>query len=113
MPEGDPRQVTVVTDVLAGPGSLGDDRSWELAGNLISRSSPGFVGPNQYDYRLKKGSGTVDAGVALPRRLTPRFHYVEAADRASRPGDGRPDIGAYEHWNSPPRFSSAVMPRPE
>lgn len=95
--DGSPRLVKLLNNLLVGPGALGDDGSWQMEGNLLRQTDPGFIDAGKYDYRLRAGSAAIDAGAAVaPPRLRPKFHYLETAAREPRPVSGAPDAGAYE-----------------
>jgi len=94
---GDPSTVRLVNNLFVGPGSLGDDPSWSMDGNLVRSSDPGFTDAGSGDYMLRAGSVAIDAGVQVtPARLLPRFEYVPIAGRIRRVISGKPDVGAYE-----------------
>jgi hypothetical protein len=59
------------------------------------------VNEGTYDYRLTATAPAIDAGTAPGSAagvaLTPSYQYIHKANRQSRPGDSRIDIGAYEY----------------
>ena len=71
----------------------------DLANNLVGQD-PLFVDPDALDFRLRKGSPAIDAGVdpgtAGNFDLHPRFQYVHPASLEIRPSRGAIDLGAFE-----------------
>jgi hypothetical protein len=68
--------------------------------NLIS-ANPLFQDAVRFDYRLKRGSAAIDAGLtpgtAAGFDLTPQFEYVHPMGHQKRNSKGPMDIGAYEY----------------
>lgn len=64
-------------------------------------SSADLVNQPGYDYHLTGASPAInqgsDPGLANGFDLRPKYHYVHAAKRTARPGNGNYDIGAYEN----------------
>ena len=92
------QQVTILNNVLAGPGTL-------LVGpgqptDNIQVADSGFVDRAQYDYHLQRGSPAIDRGSppgeAHGFALTPVAQYVHPCREEPRPVAGALDCGAYE-----------------
>lgn len=111
--DGDARQrnqsiiAAHLVDVVQGAGN------WRSAGfhALLAQTklflplkdvSPPFLAPGQGDYHLKvRDAAFVDAGCALPSEAVASLggklrQYKSPHDSELRPGDGQPDIGAYQ-----------------
>lgn len=115
---------TLVNDRSAGGifiNAAGGTSAIQLTNNLFVGSGTDVSGPNAaitrttnrlgssadlvnqpgYDYHLTGASPAInqgsDPGLANGFDLRPKYHYVHAAKRTARPGNGNYDIGAYEN----------------
>lgn len=84
----------ITNNLFVGPGRIisGPGR---LEGNLATET-PGFVNRDSFDYRLRKDSPAVDAGVNPSDDLLPKNIYVHPTGVAPRRTVGPVDVGAYE-----------------
>lgn len=64
--------------------------------SLFGTEQP-FLDPRGFDYHLLAKSSAVDAGVALPKALTPTLSYQHPAATTARIVNAKPDAGAYEY----------------
>ena len=85
----------ITNNLFVGPGRIisGPGR---LEGNLATET-PGFVNRDSFDYRLRKDSPAVDAGVNPGDDLLPKNIYVHPTGVAPRQTVGPVDVGAYEY----------------
>jgi hypothetical protein len=79
----------------------------------IESAAPGFADEGAQDYRPVAGADIRDAGGALHPAVLPAHavtrQYVEHQASEARPGDGFPDLGAFESCATPcPEPTSAA-----
>jgi hypothetical protein len=89
----------VLNNIFSGAGVVPPSFS-AVTPNLIS-ANPLFQDPLRFDYRLKRGSPAIDAGMtpgaAAGFALTPQFEYVHPMGHQTRSLKSRMDIGAFEY----------------
>ena len=84
------------------------------SGTFVTGSNPGFVNEAAQDYHLVYNSPAVDAGTALNPDVLPDYNidnqYVKHQRSEPRPVNGQIDIGAYEFFIAPIRFTTTALP---
>jgi hypothetical protein len=92
--------VRTINNLFVGGGTVPGGGVVQATTNLTTNAA-GFVNEGTYDYRLTATAPAIDAGTAPGSAagvaLTPSYQYIHKANRQSRPGDSRIDIGAYEY----------------
>lgn len=84
----------ITNNLIVGPGRIISGPG-QLKGNLVTER-PSFVDRSSFDYRLRKDSPAVDAGVSPSDDLLPKNIYVHPTGVAPRRTVGPVDVGAYE-----------------
>jgi hypothetical protein len=89
----------LINNIFTGRGLTAPDVPSSTP-NLISLD-PLFRDPLRFDYRLKRGSPAIDAGInpgtAKGFNLVPEFEYVHPLGHQARSASRAIDIGAYEY----------------